>query len=142
MFLRLSLTPFALRSWSPAPQSSVRPSRAARDGFPVATLRLTDLLKAPAAQAAGAEVQILQVGGPIPQPKPIDGVLAQLTIDELVLAGDEVIVLANYRTDLGVFQALPGAGVYFERNGRVVPEDSNRFGAALLGRVRRTSSPR
>ncbi len=105
------------------------------DGFPVATstLRLTDVLKAPAAQAAGVEVQILQVGGPIPQPKPIDGVLAQLTTDELVLTGDDVIILANYRTDLGVFQGLPGAGIYFVRNSRVVPEDSNRFGATLLG---------
>jgi hypothetical protein len=104
------------------------------DGFPLSTstLRLVEVLKAPASQSVGTEIQVLQVGGPVPQPMPMGGGLAQLTTDELVLAGDDVIILANFRPDLGAFQPLWGAGILFTRgNGRIVPEESNRFGDSL-----------
>lgn len=106
-----------------------------RDGFPLttSTLRLTEVLKAPNAPSVGAEIQVLQVGGPVPQPKPMDGGLAQLTTDEVLLTGDEVIILANFRSDLGVFQPLSAAGIYFNQNGRIVPEESNRFGSTVAG---------
>ena len=67
----------------------------------------------------------------MPQPMPMGGGLAQLTMDELVLAGDDVIILANFRPDLGVFLPLWGAGILFNKNGRIVPEESNRFGDSL-----------
>lgn len=104
------------------------------DGFPLttSTLRLVEVLKAPSSVSVGTEIRILQVGGPVPQPMPMAEGLAQLTTDELVLAGDDVIILANFRADLGVFQPLSGAGIFFNENGRIVPEDSNRF-AGLLG---------
>ena len=103
------------------------------DGFPLATstLRLVEVLKAPASQSVGMEIQVLQAGGPVPQPMPMGGGLAQLTTDELVLAGDDVIILANFRPDLAVFQPLWGAGILFNKNGRIVPEESNRFGHSL-----------
>lgn len=106
-----------------------------RDGFPLttSTLRLVEVLKAPVAQSAGMEIQILQIGGPVPQPKPVDGGLAQLATDELLLSGDDVIILANFRPDLGVFQPISGAGIYFNRNGRIIPEELNRFGGTLAG---------
>jgi hypothetical protein len=97
------------------------------------TLRLVEVLKAPASQSVGMDIQVLQHGGPVPQPMPMGGGLLQLTIDELVLAGDDVIILANFRPDLGVFQPLPGAGILFNKNGRIVPEESNRFGHSLAG---------
>jgi hypothetical protein len=103
------------------------------DGFPLATstLRLVEVLKAPASQSVGMEIQVLQNGGPVPQPMPMGGGLVQLPTDELVLAGDDVIILANFRPDLGVFLPLWGAGILFNKNGRIVPEESNRFGASL-----------
>lgn len=97
------------------------------------TLRLVEVLKAPASQSVGMEIQVLQHGGPVPQPLPMGGGLLQLPIDELVLAGDDVIILANFRPDLGFFQPLPGAGILFNKNGRIVPEESNRFGDSLAG---------
>jgi hypothetical protein len=105
------------------------------DGFPLATstLRLVEVLKAPASQSVGTEIQVLQVGGPVPQPMPMGGGLVQLPTDELVLAGDDVIILAKFRPDLGVFQPLWGAGILFNKNGRIVPEESNRFGHSLAG---------
>jgi hypothetical protein len=96
------------------------------------TLRLVEVLKAPASQSVGMEIQVLQNGGPVPQPMPMGGGLVQLPTDELVLAGDDVIILANFRPDLGgVFQPLWGAGILFNKNGRIVPEESNRFGDSL-----------
>jgi hypothetical protein len=48
-----------------------------------------------------------------------------------MLTGDDVIILANFRPDLGVFQPLSGAGLFFNENGRILPEESNRFGDSL-----------
>lgn len=79
-----------------------------------------------------ARLSVLQRGGPVPQAN--GGGLAQLSTDELILAGDEVILLLQYREDLGgSYRPVPGAGTYFVSNGRVVPEHSNRFGATVVG---------
>ena len=133
--------PRSLEAAVPAAQLVARASvihtafTSGRDGFPVttSTLRLTEVVKAPGAQSVGAEIRVLQVGGPVPQPKPMDAGLAQLIIDELLLTGDDVIILANFRADLGVFQPLSAAGIYFIQNGRIVPEESNRFGSTVAG---------
>jgi hypothetical protein len=100
------------------------------DGLPVAhsTVRVTDVLKG----SPAGEVQVQQAGGPVPQPNGTGG-LAQLTTDELILPGDQVVILGSFRSDLGAYQTSPTAGVYFVREGRVYPEESNRFGHPLRG---------
>lgn len=106
------------------------------DGFPVttSTLRLLDVLKSPdAAAVIGAQIQVLQIGGPVPQPQPSQGGLVQVTTDELLLSGDDIVILANFRPDLGAFQPLAGAGLYFNQNGRIAPEDANRFAGRVAG---------
>jgi hypothetical protein len=48
-----------------------------------------------------------------------------------MLTGDDVIILANFRPDLHVFQPLSGAGIFFNEKGGILPEESNRFGDTL-----------
>jgi len=75
------------------------------------------------------EITVFQLGGPVPSN---GGRLAQIETDELLLPGDEVVLLLT--SEDGEFRALPGAGVIFFQNGVSVPEKSNLFGNEVSGK--------
>jgi hypothetical protein len=72
---------------------------------------------------APGEIVVRQVGGPILWANDGEGGLAYLSTDELVLAGDEVILSVFH--DGVAYTTVPGRGVYFVRNGTVATATSN-----------------
>lgn len=105
-------------------------------GTPVATstIRITQIVKAGRLTPGQQQLSLRQIGGPVPQAN--GGVLAQLETDELVLPGDDVVLLLSGRSELGAdLQALPVAGIYFVTKTGILAEHSNVFGNAVNGQV-------
>lgn len=99
-------------------------------GLPVArtTVRVTSAAKGTAARET---ILVRQLGGPILWANQAKGGLAYLATDELILAGDEVIL--SLKRDGEEYSTIPGRGIYFVRDGKVVPAKSNRAGFDLAG---------
>jgi hypothetical protein len=93
--------------------------------FPTAlsVVRVTDVIK----DGSVGQVVVRQLGGP--ELGPTGGILSQTDTDELLLPGDEVVLLL--REFAGAHHTIPASGTYFIQGGRVVPEQANPFGASL-----------
>jgi hypothetical protein len=91
-----------------------------------ANVTIRQLVKGEASQP---EITVFQLGGPVPSN---GGRLAQLETDELLLPGDEVVLLLT--SEDGQFRALPGSGIIFFQNGVAAPEKSNLFGNEVRGK--------
>jgi hypothetical protein len=96
-------------------------------GEAISTIDVSETLKG----VPGSRVTVVQPGGPMASQDGA-GILAQTDTDELVLPGDEVILLLRKPVQSHA-TTVPAAGVYFIRGGFVQPEASNRFGATLRG---------
>ncbi len=82
---------------------------------------------------------LFQSGGPMLHST--GGSLAEALIqddnNELVLSGDDVVLLLQPVAGRPEgFLPLPAAGVLFIKEGRVVPEHSNRFGESVMGKTK------
>jgi hypothetical protein len=100
-------------------------------GMPVAnaTVRVRRVVKG----HASGSVTVLQLGGPVAQGQ--GGGLAELDTDELILPGDEVILLLKQEASDRPYRTILGAGVFFVRGERVRAEDSNPFKEDLNGKT-------
>jgi hypothetical protein len=78
----------------------------------------------------GSAILVQQPGGPVAQPNG-GGALVRLDGEELILTGDQVVLLLN-PTQPGGNQYRPvfGAGVMFVRNGLLAGEAASRYGLA------------
>lgn len=99
-------------------------------GLPVArtTVRVMSAAKGTASRET---ILVRQLGGPILWANQAKGGLAYLATDELILAGDEVIL--SLKRDGEEYSTIPGRGIYFVRDGKVVPARSNQAGFDLAG---------
>lgn len=142
-----SLPPVMIEAWA-APETSLGEATAKADivvhgqvertefvlstdgALPTArsTVRILETGKG---NTTAATLTLEQVGGPVLWANGGEGGLAYLDTDELVLGGDEVVLWLT--REGGGYQAIPGRGVYFVREGRVVPARSNQFGIDLAG---------
>lgn len=77
---------------------------------------------------AGPSIVVRQLGGPVARPGG-RGALVRLEGEELILPGDEVVLLLtpSQATTLE-YRAIYGAGVQFVRNGRFSGESAKRYG--------------
>ncbi len=71
-------------------------------------------------------VVVRQVGGPVAQPGG-RGALVMLDTDELLMPGDDVLLLLSPDGD-GSLKPVSGAGVYFVRSGLVQGQAASRYG--------------
>jgi hypothetical protein len=97
-------------------------------GLPIATSTVRVL----SVQKGVVETNVIvvrQSGGPMAQE--VDGALAQLDTGELILPGDDVVLLLR-RGDRG-YSPEPATGVYFVRDGRTYAQALNPFGNELAG---------
>jgi hypothetical protein len=92
-------------------------------GLPIATahVQVLETIKGQASQV----ISVGQLGGPVAQKT--GGALAELDSDELVLPGDEVVLLLQPTGSSGVSRTVLGGGVYFVRNGVVTGESSEQY---------------
>lgn len=92
-------------------------------GMPVATtsVRVTGNIKG----QASPSVVVTQLGGPVADGQ--GGALAELATDELALPGDQVVLLLARPVAAAPLRTIPGAGVYFIRNGVVAGESSENY---------------
>lgn len=89
-------------------------------------VRVTDVIKG----GSVGQVVVRQLGGP--ELGPTGGILSQTDTDELLLPGDEVVLLLKDFT--GAHHTVAASGIYFIQGGRVVPEHVNPFGDSLAGK--------
>jgi hypothetical protein len=79
---------------------------------------------------ARSTITVRQLGGPVAQPNG-GGALVRLGGEELVLPGDEVVLmLASVQPGGDAYRMVYGAGVYFVRNGLLSGEAASRYGLA------------
>lgn len=90
----------------------------------VSTVRVSEVARG---SAVGSELKVVQRGGPVPQPNRQGGALAQLETDELLLTGDDVVLFLRAEPRVGGYMTIGAAGIYFIRNGNLVPEQHNRL---------------
>lgn len=97
-------------------------------GMPIATatVDVTRNIKG----STSAVITVQQLGGPVAHGS--SGALAEFDTDQLLLPGDEAILMLKAVGE--VFHPLPGAGVNLIENGQVEAEASNPFGALFTGR--------
>ena len=91
-------------------------------GLPIATTRV-QVARAIKGQAPSV-VSVTQLGGPVAQAQ--GGALAELSSDELVLPGDQVVLLLTRPSAGGPLRTVTGGGVYFIRGG-VIAGESGEF---------------
>ncbi len=106
-------------SFSPGPNGALPSS--------VATVAVRQTVKG----SSPSTLKVLQSGGPVAQGN--NGALAEFETDELILPGDDVILLLKRDSPSEPYRTLLGAGVFFIRGGAVHPEASNAFGEGLKG---------
>lgn len=77
---------------------------------------------------ASPSIVVRQAGGPVSQPNG-RGALVRLDGEELILPGDEVVLLLT-RLDVPLpeYRAVYGAGIQFIRNGKMSGETAERYG--------------
>jgi len=77
---------------------------------------------------AGPRTVVRQSGGPVARPGG-RGALVRLEGEELILPGDEVVLLlTRSQATTPEYRAIFGAGVQFVRNGRFSGESAKRYG--------------
>ena len=79
-----------------------------------------------------SSITVMQLGGPVPGGADGKGVLMYLDADELLLPGDEVILLLNEGGD-GTWSPQAATGIYSVRDGRIATQALNPFGADVVG---------
>jgi hypothetical protein len=92
-------------------------------GMPIATARV-QVIRAIKGQASPV-VSVTQLGGPVAHGQ--GGALAKLDADELILPGDEVVLLLTQPSAGGSLQTVQGGGVYVVRNGSIAGESSEFY---------------
>jgi hypothetical protein len=92
-------------------------------GMPVATAHV-QVARTVKGQALST-VAVTQLGGPVAHGQ--GGALAVLDSDELVLPGDQVVLLLTQPIAGGPIRTVAGGGVYFVRNGAVAGESSEAY---------------
>ncbi len=93
----------------------------------IATVAVRDVGKG---SVAGSTISVRQPGGPVAQPGG-HGALVRLEEEELVLPGDEVVLLlTRSATSDPEYRAVYGAGIQFIRGGRFAGEAAERYGVA------------
>ncbi len=70
-------------------------------------------------------VTVTQLGGPVAHGQ--GGALAELDADELILPGDQVVLLLTQPVAGGSLRTVQGGGVYFVRNGAMAGESSEFY---------------
>lgn len=90
----------------------------------ISTVRVSDVARG---SAVGAELKVVQRGGPVPQSNRQGGALAQLETDEILLTGDDVVLFLRAERRVGGYMTVGAAGIYFIRDGVLVPEKHNKF---------------
>lgn len=98
----------------------------------ISTVRVTGVARG---SAVGSELKVVQRGGPVPQPNSAGGALAQLETDELLLTGDDVVLFLRAEPRLGGYQTIGASGIYFIRNGGLIPEEHNPFARTILAKT-------
>ncbi len=96
-------------------------------GETVSTVEISETMKG----GATSRVTVAQLGGPMAS-EDGNGILAQTDTDEILLPGDDLILLLRKSASVHL-TTVPGAGILFVRAGLVQPEASNRFGGAVRG---------
>ncbi|HEV2415528.1 MAG TPA: hypothetical protein VGX27_12020 [Candidatus Dormibacteraeota bacterium] len=96
-------------------------------GMPIATATVEVTRKIRG--TVGSTITIQQLGGPVATES--GGALAEFDTDQLLLPGDEAILMLKLKG--GVFHPVPAAGVNLVRNGRVLAEASNPFRLLFTG---------
>ncbi len=76
---------------------------------------------------ASGQIVVRQIGGPVAQPHGA-GALIELEYEQLMLPGDEVLLLVTPMPDGGQYRAVYGPGVQFIRGGSLAGESSARYG--------------
>lgn len=92
-------------------------------GMPIATARV-QVARTVKGQAPSI-VTVTQLGGPVAHGQ--GGALAELDTDELVLPGDQVVLLLAQPTAGGFLRTVQGGGVYFVRNGTIAGKSSEFY---------------
>jgi len=92
-------------------------------GLPIATARV-QVTKTVKGQATSI-VAVTQLGGPVAHGQ--GGALAELDVDELILSGDQVVLLLTQPSAGGNMRTMQGGGVYFVRNGAIAGESSDFY---------------
>lgn len=95
-------------------------------GMPISTAEVgvLDTVKGRAAQ----RISVGQLGGPVA--KGDGGVLVQFRGSQLILPGDEVVLLLKQVAAGEPYRAVFGAGTYFVRNGVIAGENAEHFGVS------------
>lgn len=91
--------------------------------FMTATVRITDVGKG----AVGSTIVVRQTGGPVAQLGGT-GALVELEGEQLMLPGDEVILLLASVPTTQDYRPIYGAGVQFVQNGNLAGDASTRYG--------------
>jgi len=92
-------------------------------GMPIATARV-QVARTVKGQAPSM-VTVTQLGGPVAHGQ--GGALAELDADELILPGDQVVLLLTQPVAGGSPRTVQGGGVYFVRNGAMAGESSEFY---------------
>ena len=99
-------------------------------GIPQMTA-MVEVLSVGRGSVAQTTIRVRQMGGPVAQGESGQGALVRLDGEELILPGDEVVLLLlQPEPKVNEFQAVYGAGVYFVRNGILSGEAATRYGFA------------
>ena len=93
----------------------------------LSTVRVTTVDKG---NPGAGVIVVRQLGGPVAQAN--GGAFARLDNDEPILPGDDVVLFLQQASD-SRYEAQPGTGVYFIRNGRAYAEEANPFGDQMSG---------
>jgi len=102
-----------------------RPPRSTATVQIIATLKGDDV----------SSINVSQTGGPLPGGQGDNGTLVYLDADELLLPGDEVVLILSEAGD-GTSQPLAATGIYFVRGGLIEVEALNPFGSEVAGSSR------
>jgi len=98
-------------------------------GMPLATV--TFAVERTIKGAVSGTLTVRQLGGPVAQGS--TGALAEFDTDRLLIPGDHVLLMLT-RDSRGMLRTEPGAGISsIDAKGRLVPENSNAFGATIRG---------
>lgn len=92
-------------------------------GLPMATARI-QVTRSVKGQPPSV-VTVVQEGGPVAHGK--GGALAELESDQLVLSGDQVVLMLTQPATGSPFRTVPGAGVYLVENGTIAGESSETY---------------
>ncbi|PZS09774.1 MAG: hypothetical protein DLM70_01250 [Chloroflexi bacterium] len=92
-------------------------------GLPIATARV-QVARTIKGRAASV-ITVTQLGGPVAHGQ--GGALAELDADQLILPGDQVVLLLVPLAADGMLRTVQGGGVYFVRNGVMASENSEFY---------------